>query len=454
MATSKKNFFDQSVKSFLPNETLYEMAKETGFMQRQGKIKMGDFFWNQVLGFKSGITRSINQFRKSYETATGVTLSRSSYYERFDGKLVDYLKTVMNHLCEKYMNAGGKLKSKLKRFKDLIVSDTTVMKLHDFLEKDFPSCRKGKGRGKVKSTAKIHYSTGINAVAPHPVSITPETVSDISGLKIDKWVRDKLLLFDMGFYGYKIFYKISKNEGFFITRLKEPNKLTIVKDNLAGENEDNEDSPVGMTVNEALYRLKREVFDVEVELGINMKTKARGQISRKRRFRILKSGKVPEHIKIFRLRVVCIWNPVERRYHRYITNILDSKSLNAKDIAEVYGYRWEVEMIFKELKSYYHIDEFSTRKKCVVEALIYSALISLTVCRMLMYGLCRYFGVPECDISRRLFTALFASMSQIIHVLMSANSIREIWQNLENTFKHNMIELYPKRRDARRNRMY
>lgn len=339
---------------------------------------------------------------------------------------------------------------KLKRFKDLIVSDTTVMKLHDFLEKEFPSCYKGKGLCKVKSTAKVHYKTGINASAPHPVSITPEKVSDISGLKIDKWVKDKLLLFDMGFYGYKIFYKISKNEGFFITRLKEPNKLTIV----AGENKDYEDSPVGMTVNEALYWLRREVFDVEVELGINMKTKTRGQISRKRRFRILKSGKVPEHIKIFRLRVVCIWNPVERRYHRYITNIFDSKALNAKDIAEVYGYRWEVEMIFKELKSYYHIDEFSTRKKCIVEALIYSALISMVVCRMLMYGLCRYLGIQDCDVPRRLFTALFASTSQIIHVLMSADSIQEIWQNLENTFKHNMIERYPKRRDARRNRMY
>ncbi|MCD4784064.1 MAG: hypothetical protein K8T10_09610 [Candidatus Eremiobacteraeota bacterium] len=65
MATSKKNFFDQTVKSFLPNEILYQMAKETRFMQRQGKIKMNDFFWNQVLGFDSGITRSINQFRKN-----------------------------------------------------------------------------------------------------------------------------------------------------------------------------------------------------------------------------------------------------------------------------------------------------------------------------------------------------------------------------------------------------
>jgi len=191
-----------------------------------------------------------------------------------------------------------------------------------------------------------------------------------------------------------------------------------------------------------------------VELAINMKSKSRGQIPHKRLLKLLKSGNVPEHIKIFRLRVVCIWNPVKRRYHSYIANILDPDDLNASDIAKVYGYRWEVEMIFKELKSYYHIDEFSTTKKCIVEALIYSALISLVVCRMLMYGLCRYFGIPECDIPRRLFTAFFASTSQIIHVLISAGSIREIWQNLEIAFKHNVIELYSKRRDARRDRMY
>ena len=454
MATGKKNFFEREVKSFLPNETIHEMARETGFMQRQGKIKMSDFFWNQVLGFDSGTHRSINQFRISYEAKTGTTLSRSSFYERFDDELVVFLKKVLKHLCKCNMKGRGKLKKKLKRFQELVISDTTVIKLHDLLEKVFPSVRKGKGRGKVKSSAKIHYSTGINDIAPSSVVVTSETVRDITKLKIDKGIRNKLLLFDRAYYGYKVFQKISQNKGYFISRIKEPNKFIITKDNLAGDMKDDEDSPVGMTLNEALYWLRRDVFDVEVTLGINTQSKSRGQIPRKRLLKFLKTGNVPPHIKIFRLRVVCIWNSKKGRYDRYITNILDPEELNAHDIAEVYSYRWEVEMIFKELKSYYHIDELSTRKKCVVEALIYSALISLVVCRMLLYGLSQYFGVSQSDIPRRLFTAFFAYASRIIHVLISVNSLKEIWQNLETALLHNVIEPYSKRRDARRERMY
>ena len=48
-------------------------------------------------------------------------------------------------------------------------------------------------------------------------------------------------------------------------------------------------------------------------------------------------------------RLVAIYNEEDEKYHVYITNISD-ELLTAKDIAQLYKGRWEIELVFKELK--------------------------------------------------------------------------------------------------------
>jgi len=62
-----------------------------------------------------------------------------------------------------------------------------------------------------------------------------------------------------------------------------------------------------------------------------------------------------------RLRLVAIYNVEEQKYHVYLTNI-PADRLDAKDIAVLYSARWEVELIFKELKSRYGIDILPTSR--------------------------------------------------------------------------------------------
>ena len=56
--------------------------------------------------------------------------------------------------------------------------------------------------------------------------------------------------------------------------------------------------------------------------------------------------------------------------------------------------RWEIELTFKELKSQYALDEFRTTNANVVEALIWSALLTLVASRRL-YNLVRARAPPE-----------------------------------------------------------
>ena len=54
-------------------------------------------------------------------------------------------------------------------------------------------------------------------------------------------------------------------------------------------------------------------------------------------------------------RVVGIYNPARKAYHLYITNI-KAQCLSAEQIAHTYQARWLIELIFKQLKSYYQLE--------------------------------------------------------------------------------------------------
>ncbi|MFC7209313.1 transposase [Natronoarchaeum sp. GCM10025321] len=66
-----------------------------------------------------------------------------------------------------------------------------------------------------------------------------------------------------------------------------------------------------------------------------------------------------------------------------MTNLVRKEFFPA-DLAQIYRCRWEVELLFRELKTQYELDEFDTSDEHVVKILLYAALLSLLVSRDLL----------------------------------------------------------------------
>ncbi len=103
--------------------------------------------------------------------------------------------------------------------------------------------------------------------------------------------------------------------------------------------------------------------------------------------------------KIFRL--VAVYNPEAEEHHFYLTNVSNS-ILNAHEVASVYSARWEVELIFKELKSRYELDHIITKSPYAIEALIWISILTLLVSRK-VYSIVRKLN-PDAKMAR--FTQL------------------------------------------------
>jgi len=80
------------------------------------------------------------------------------------------------------------------------------------------------------------------------------------------------------------------------------------------------------------------------------------------------------------VRLVAVYNDEDEKHHKYITNI-QKDVLNAKDIAKLYGTRWDIELLFKELKSRYALDVLETKNVQIIEAFIWTAMLTLIISR-------------------------------------------------------------------------
>lgn len=358
----------ETLKSLFSDQRLNALARQTGFVKRQRKVKPVAFFWTLVLGFGIGSTRKISGLRRAYQRSTGTALVPSSFYNRFHTGLVAFLRAAVEHALGEFRLAFQELGDRFDAFEDVMITDSTLIKLHDALAKLFPGCR----TNSAPASVKLHAVMSVKGRGKSTVKLTSGRVHDRRKLVVDRWVEGKLLLFDLGYYHFQLFRTIVRSGGHFLSRVKENANLKIVRvfEGTAADDR----RFVGKTLQEVLAGLRREVFDAEIEVRAKARRYNRRCSSTTQRFRL-----------------VAVRDSKERKYHCYLTSI-PVELLAPEEIASTYRARWEIELVFKELKSGYRLDDVASRKKEVVESLLYAAVLTLLASRTLLRSIARRMG--------------------------------------------------------------
>ena len=344
-----------------PSEVLTRLAEESGFVRRYRKLDPVAFFWAVVLEAGVYLQRSLDQLRNVYNQKSAKPIhSYSSFYDRFTPELVEFHSLGVAHGHSQLKAApGNRLSPKLATIEDILIQDSTIVRLTASLMTHFPATR----ASQPTAGAKIATLVSVRANGPKRVELMPESVSERDTLKPGSWVKNSVLLFDLGFYKHQAFARIAENGGFYLTRLQTPVDPVFVRS--LRVHRGRAIALEGKSWKEILPRLHREVLDAEVEIAFS-----RRAYNGHRRGDVLKA------------RLVAVWNEETRKYHTYLTN-LSPEVLSAEEVAELYGCRWEVELVFKELKSQYALDRVNTTNKSVAEALIWASLLTLVVSRRL-----------------------------------------------------------------------
>jgi IS4 transposase len=328
--------------------------------------------------------------RRAFEITTGVSLVPSAFYDRFTPALAKFMKAVVGRVLADVVEPSRQLGGMLASFRDVVLTAATQIRLHDLLKKAFPACR----TNHTLAALKMHTVLSVNSAGPRSIKITSERVHDGPVFQVGKWVKDRLLIFDLAYFRFQLFSCIERNGGYFIVRLKKSADPVIVATNRRWRGAS---VPLtGRKVSEVIERLKREVLDVVVEVQV-----------KRRVYRGVR------HTDRQRFRLVGVRDPVTREYHLYLTNIPPDR-LSPKDIAQSYAARWVIELFFREWKSRYRAEDMPSSKRQIVEALLYAALVTMVVSRTLQAALRKKLGSLGARASDERWAALFAELAREI----------------------------------------
>jgi IS4 transposase len=365
------DIIEKDLCTLFPQEWLKQAAKETGLIKRERKVTAVEMFWVLVNSYGVRLARNLAFIKRNYEKSSNKKLSDSSWYERFTPELVAFLKLCVIHAIEQLaMEQTKVLNEKIAKFQDVLIQDSTIIRLHKSLAKKFPAARSRT----VAAGVKVGMLVSAVANSPKSIGIYPERTNELKTLRIGPWIKDRILLIDLGFYKHQVFARIKENGGYFVSRLKGSADPLIV--GLHNTCRGNSIDVIGKYISEILPKLKRQILDVEVEVSF-----------KRRKY----NGK--ESLDTERFRLVAVFNEDEEKYHVYLTNITKDV-LEAEDVANLYGARWDIELIFKELKSRYALDVVNTKNTQIIEAYIWISILTLFVSRRI-YSLVRKYSPKE-----------------------------------------------------------
>jgi len=398
------------LEEIFPDEWVDQTAVETGFIKRERKIDSVAFLWVMILSYGVRLQQTLVGLKRNYERCTGLTLSDGSWHDRFTPELVSFLKCCVSRAIEHSSQRVTRILSeRLTQFEDVLIQDSTIVRLHECFANVWPAARTK------KVAAGVKVSTLISAVSngPKRVEIHGERTSEVKTLKIGPWVKNRILLLDLGFYKHQGLARIVENGGSFVTRLKSNVNPHIVSSNIVHRGRSIDIS--GKKLRDIEPRLNRECLDAMVEICF-----------KRRKYK----GK--SRYDTMEVRLVGVWDNENEEYHFYLTNI-GSDVLSAKEVSALYRCRWEVELVFKELKSRYALDQVKTSSKYAVLALIWLSILTLLVSRQL-YHVIRKKAPPGVKLAR--YTQLRwanAFMENAPFLLMSIlNRIYDDWDPVSN----------------------
>lgn len=221
------------------------------------------------------------------------------------------------------------------RIKDVInkqieIFDSTTISLFQ----DIMKCvgRKPKD-GKRKGGIKVHTIINVDEVVPKMIWITNASTNDHVLLKKLRFDSNTIYVFDKGYNDYKAFKMLDENKTCFVTRIRDNAVYQILENH---EIESNIHSGV--------------LEDTIIELSVKDEEKSK-----------------------LKLRKVRFYDRALKREFEFISNLFD---MRPDLIAAIYKIRWQIELLFKQLKKNFPLKYFLGDNENAIKIQVFCVLIA------------------------------------------------------------------------------
>ena len=296
-----------------------------------------------------------------------INVSREAFHQRINEHAVTFFETMLSLAIKLEFPESIEL-SVLDTYKRILLFDSTSFQLPEKLAPFF----KGSGGSSSNSAIKIIFGYDIKSSQLF-YTLLNGTDADhlINNGMIEKIDADDLVLVDLGYFGVPTFVEIAAKDAFLLSRLKSNIKLYKMNEETGGLEE--------LDLIELLKNVSYEPKETEIYL------KSLEKIIRVR----LIMEKVPDTVKEERLRKLTKADSKKGRqstkrtkiwqgYNLHITNA-SSKDIPTESVRKFYTIRWQIEIVFKNWKSNFKLDEVNGIRPERIKAMIYAKLLLIFI---------------------------------------------------------------------------
>ncbi len=331
-----------------------EIGRETGQSERLRKVTPHRLFLSTIAGLAGATVESLADLLREFNHQNDDTVAYKAFYNRLArAGFPKFMRRMFARLVERLSieTLAPEGHAAVARFKDIVIHDGSSFALKKTLRDAFP----GRFTTVEPAAVEIHATYSGFADEVRAVQIAPDCEAERQFLPEPITLKDRLLLADRGYPGIPYFDAVREAGGSFIVRLTrsydpwvraawvDGNRLPLSK-------------PIRLT--RFITRNANRLLDLDVDF---------------------ERGK-----RVVGFRVVVLPGR-EKTMTRLCTN-LPRTPFSLDLVSRLYRFRWQIELMFKEWKSYANVHKFDTANKHIAEGLIWASLCAAVLKRFLAHA--------------------------------------------------------------------
>lgn len=255
---------------------------------------------------------------------------RSTLSDANKNRTVEVFASIYNELLKTYGEVLSDSRIKTVINKQVKIIDSSTISLFKAILQSVG--RKSK-TGKSKGGIKIHTVINADEIVPNLVWFSAAARNDHQYLEKLKCDDNTIYVFDKGYNDYTAFAHFTENKTGFVTRIKENANYNTLENN-----------EIGDEIHSGVLE------DTVIELTV-------------------KKDKVTTQLK---LRKVKFYDRTNKRVFEFLTNLME---MRPDMIAALYKVRWQIELLFKQLKQNFPLKYFLGDNENAIKIQIYCVLI-------------------------------------------------------------------------------
>ena len=367
------------IKPYFTSEEIAKLARETNFVQREGKID-GEIFLDLIVFHNENLKKqSLNDLSGIVKTNYEIEITKQSLHDRFNGYGVDFLENALEKLLQQQLQSSA-IKILDGHFSRVLIKDSVCFQIDESLAALYPGSG-GSGSG-AAIRIQFEYDLLSGTITDMSVNAFNEQDAKDSLATIEKTKEGELILRDLAYMSISVLKKIIAKAAFYLCRPHTSVKMFEIKAGKYG----------GIKFADLVkYMKKHKISYMEKEIYYGNKDKLKMRL-------ILHLLPADELAK--RLRNANKNNKKKGRgklskeykaraaLNLFITNT-SKEQVPTENVWPIYRLRWQIELMFKIWKSICNIEKVKKVNEYRLECYIYSKLIFIVLSWQMIWAVAK-----------------------------------------------------------------